>query len=168
MNDLPFRAEYAKSGRASCKFCKVPIPAASLRIARMVQSAFHDGKQPNWFHENCFFQKQRPDTVGDIENFSNLKYEDQQKIQEKIEAMSGVVLPSTSKGGKGKGKKRKVDDPGTSLAIKDYGVEYAVSGRAQCAGCQLKIMKDEIRVKKTVYDTEVGMVSYPHSLDLAK
>lgn len=52
-----------------------------------------------------------------------------------------------------KGKKRgKVPD-----ALKDFGIEYSLSSRAVCCGCKLKIMKGEIRAKKTVYDTDVGM-----------
>ena len=35
--DLPFQAEYAKSGRAGCKGCKCNIGKDSLRIAKMVQ-----------------------------------------------------------------------------------------------------------------------------------
>lgn len=35
--DLPFKAEYAKSGRAGCKGCKSNIEKGSLRIAAMVQ-----------------------------------------------------------------------------------------------------------------------------------
>lgn len=35
--DPPYRAEYAKSGRASCKSCKNTISQATLRVARMVQ-----------------------------------------------------------------------------------------------------------------------------------
>lgn len=35
--DLPYMAEYAKSGRAGCKGCKMNIAQDSLRIARMVQ-----------------------------------------------------------------------------------------------------------------------------------
>ena len=35
--DLPFRAEYAKSGRASCKACKTTIEKGALRLAVMVQ-----------------------------------------------------------------------------------------------------------------------------------
>ena len=33
----PYRAEYAKSGRAGCKGCRNNIGQGSLRIARMVQ-----------------------------------------------------------------------------------------------------------------------------------
>ena len=36
-DDLPYKAEYAKSGRAGCKGCKTNIAQDSLRIARMVQ-----------------------------------------------------------------------------------------------------------------------------------
>lgn len=34
---LPFRVEYAKTGRASCKSCKSPIAKDSLRLAKIVQ-----------------------------------------------------------------------------------------------------------------------------------
>lgn len=37
MTDLPFQAEYAKSGRAACKGCKQKIDQGALRIAIMVQ-----------------------------------------------------------------------------------------------------------------------------------
>lgn len=36
-SDLPFLAEYAKSGRASCKACKTVIGKGDLRMAAMVQ-----------------------------------------------------------------------------------------------------------------------------------
>ena len=79
-NDLPYRSEYAKSGRAKCKGCKVEIPKGDLRLASMTQvfkstekwtsffdekvilifqSPFFDGKQANWFHSNCFFMRNR-------------------------------------------------------------------------------------------------------------
>lgn len=45
----------------------------------------------------------------------------------------------------------------TSQAAKDYGIEYAKSGRAECRGCEQKIVKDEVRVKKVSFDSEVGM-----------
>lgn len=69
--------------------------------------------------------------------------------------MSGILLPETSKGKKGK--KRAAESEQTNAALKDFGVEYSASSRAVCVGCQDKIMKDDIRVKKMAYDTEVGM-----------
>lgn len=64
-----------------------------------------------------------------------------------------------------KGKKRGAEAESTSsngnglsaALLNDFGVEYAKSGRAACAACFIKISKDELRIKKTVYDTEVGM-----------
>ena len=35
--DLPFKAEYAKSNRSSCKLCREKIAKDSLRVAKMVQ-----------------------------------------------------------------------------------------------------------------------------------
>ncbi|XP_039968525.1 poly [ADP-ribose] polymerase isoform X1 [Bactrocera neohumeralis] len=147
---LPYKSEYAKSGRASCKMCKCSIAQGSLRLAAMVQSAFHDGKQPMWFHEDCFFKKQRPQSVGDIENFENIRFEDQERIKLKIEKSSEVSAGSSAK----KGKKRGTAEVN---ALKDFGIEYAKTSRATCRGCEQKILKDQVRIKKTVYDTEVGM-----------
>ncbi|XP_049305863.1 poly [ADP-ribose] polymerase isoform X3 [Bactrocera dorsalis] len=147
---LPYKSEYAKSGRASCKMCKCSIAQGSLRLAAMVQSAFHDGKQPMWFHEDCFFKKQRPQSVGDIENFENIRFEDQERIKLKIEKSSEVSADSSAK----KGKKRGTAEVN---ALKDFGIEYAKTSRATCRGCEQKILKDQVRIKKTVYDTEVGM-----------
>lgn len=44
--ELPFRAEYAKSGRAKCKGCKEPIMQSTLRIAAMVQVHIYLGPVP--------------------------------------------------------------------------------------------------------------------------
>ncbi|XP_004519483.1 poly [ADP-ribose] polymerase [Ceratitis capitata] len=147
--ELPYKAEYAKSGRASCKMCKSSIAQGTLRLAAMVQSAFHDGKQPLWFHEDCFFKKQRPSAVGDIDNFENMRFEDQQRIKLKVDNPSDSSAATSSK----KGKKRSADDS----TLKDFGVEYAKSSRSSCRGCEQKILKDQVRIRKTAYDTEVGM-----------
>ncbi|XP_026751130.1 poly [ADP-ribose] polymerase [Galleria mellonella] len=155
MTDLPYQVEYAKSGRASCKGCKEKIDQGLLRIARMVQSAFHDGKQPNWYHEDCFFTKQRPASVDEISNFNKLKSSDQKKLQSRIEDnSSGVVLPSEET----KGKKRKAgkSSEAASGAVKDFAVEYSKSSRATCKHCEIKICKGEVRISKTVFDTEIG------------
>ncbi|XP_059610160.1 poly [ADP-ribose] polymerase [Phlebotomus argentipes] len=148
--DLPFLAEYSKSNRASCRFCKNKIEKGELRIAAMVQSAFHDGKQPNWFHSKCFFEKQRPASEGDIAGFAMLRTKDQEFISKEI---AKITQPGASTSGKGKGKKRGA----SNTLIRDFGVEYSKSDRATCAGCQQKILKGEVRIKKIAYDTEVGM-----------
>ena len=51
----------------------------------MWQSAKFDGKMTSWYHYDCFFVKQRPKTVGDIEHFDQLRWEDQEKIKNKLE-----------------------------------------------------------------------------------
>jgi len=43
-----------------------------------------DGKQPNWYHFNCFFAKQRPKTIADIGHFDSIRWEDQEKIKTKL------------------------------------------------------------------------------------
>lgn len=44
MEDLPFKVEYAKSGRAGCKGCKQNIGKDTLRVARMVQVSVRLGQ----------------------------------------------------------------------------------------------------------------------------
>ncbi|XP_058116089.1 poly [ADP-ribose] polymerase-like [Anopheles ziemanni] len=153
VQQLPFLAEYSKSNRASCRLCKEKIEKDVLRLAAMVQSPRHDGKIPQWYHEDCFFKKQRPKSEGDVANFGALRYEDQKKIRNAI-ALSAEGIVATACELKGKGKKRTA---GETLFLKDYGVEYAPSGRSMCRGCEIKILKDEVRIKKVSYDTEVGM-----------
>ncbi|KAK8763975.1 hypothetical protein V5799_033404 [Amblyomma americanum] len=131
--DLPYMAEYAKSGRSSCKGCKSKIENAELRLAVMVQSPMFDGKTPNWYHFMCFFAKQRPKSVGDIDKFGTLRYEDQKRIQEKIES--------------------KLEAGTTAEDLKDFATEYAKSGKSTCKGCNEKIAKGEVRISKNDYDS---------------
>ncbi|XP_063621514.1 poly [ADP-ribose] polymerase [Cydia splendana] len=159
MAELPYQAEYAKSGRAGCKGCKQKIEQGTLRIAVMVQSAFHDSKQPNWHHEECFFRKQRPKIASDIGNLNKLRHGDQKRIKEAIENLTGIVMPVEKGKGKGKGKKRANGDASAAAslaALKDFFIEYSKSSRATCKHCDIKICKDEVRISKTVYDTEIG------------
>lgn len=131
-DDLPYKVEYAKSGRAACKGCKSKIDNAELRLAVMVQSPMFDGKVPHWYHFMCFFSKQRPKSVGDIDKFGTLRYEDQKRIQEKIE--SKLAAGTTA------------DD------IKDFSTEYAKSSKSTCKGCNEKIAKGEVRISKLDFD----------------
>lgn len=70
--------------------------------------------------------------------------------------LSSVVMPSDGSK-KESGKKRSKAAAMGNAALKDYGIEYSKSGRAACRGCEQKILKGEVRIRKTVYDTEVGM-----------
>lgn len=45
----------------------------------------------------------------------------------------------------------------SATALRDFGVEYSKSARANCCGCRQKIAKSIVRVKKVVYTTEVGI-----------
>ena len=149
-DDLPYRAEYAKSGRAKCKACKADIPKGDLRLAAMVQSPFFDGKSANWFHSNCFFMRNRPTAVGEIAHFDSIRWEDQEKITKRIAEGPGAAPAVSGKGGK-KSKNVQVVD-GTLLG--DYRTEYAKSGAAKCRKCEEKIAKGEVRLCKKDYDDD--------------
>lgn len=139
----PYRAEYAKSGRAGCKSCKLSISQGSLRIARMVQSPHFDGKVPHWYHFSCFFGKFKASADTDFANFDSIRWDDQEKIREKL----GGSLSSSK--GKSKGSKDTVDGPSNvSSAASEFSVEYAKSGRAKCRKCEEKIEKGVVRLSK--------------------
>jgi len=46
----------------------------------------------SWYHFDCFFLKQRPKGMGDIENFDQLRWEDQEKIKKKIESIDYLLV----------------------------------------------------------------------------
>jgi len=152
-DNLPYRAEYAKSGRAKCKGCKVEIPQGDCRLASLTQSAFFDGKQANWFHLTCFFSRNRPQAVGEFSHFEQLRWEDQEKIRERIANKTAGPLPD-EKGGKGKGKGKGKVEVVDGTVIKDYRTEYAKSGASTCRSCEEKIPKGEVRIAKKDFDDE--------------
>lgn len=148
---LPFRAEYAKSGRASCKKCKSNIPKDEFRLARMVKSHHHDGQDPHWHHFDCFFEKKfNPAGVEQFANFENLRFEDQKRLEQAIEqSQSGPSTSAGKSGGKGKGaSKRKAELDG------DFTVEYAKSGQSKCKLCECAIGKAEVRLGKRDYESD--------------
>uniref|UniRef100_A0A8C6KUJ5 Poly [ADP-ribose] polymerase n=1 Tax=Nothobranchius furzeri TaxID=105023 RepID=A0A8C6KUJ5_NOTFU len=137
-HDKLYKAEYAKSGRASCKKCKESIAKDSLRMALMVQSPMFDGKVPHWHHFSCFWQRAAAQTEADIAGFSTLRWEDQQKVKKAIET-GGAVGAGAAQGAK---------------TLNNFAVEYAKSNRSTCKGCEQKIEKDQIRVSKKTVDPE--------------
>uniref|UniRef100_A0A8C4HIZ1 Poly [ADP-ribose] polymerase n=1 Tax=Dicentrarchus labrax TaxID=13489 RepID=A0A8C4HIZ1_DICLA len=138
--DKLYKAEYAKSGRASCKKCKENIAKDSLRMAIMVQSPMFDGKVPHWHHFSCFWQRAAAQSTTDIAGYSDLRWEDQEKVKKAIE--SGGAAGESKYGAKGE------------KTLNDFAVEYAKSNRSTCKGCEQKIEKDQIRVSKKTVDPE--------------
>ncbi|XP_048363626.1 poly [ADP-ribose] polymerase 1 [Sphaerodactylus townsendi] len=152
-----YRAEYAKSGRASCKKCGDNIAKDSLRLAIMVQSPMFDGKVPHWHHYSCFWKRARLISHSDVDGFSELRWDDQEKIKKAIETGDSA----TGKGG---------DQEGGSKAEKslhDFAAEYAKSNRSTCKGCEQKIEKGHIRISKKMVNPEkpqLGMIDNWHHL----
>ncbi|XP_045309209.1 poly [ADP-ribose] polymerase 1 isoform X1 [Leopardus geoffroyi] len=150
-SDKLYRVEYAKSGRASCKKCSESIPKDSLRMAIMVQSPMFDGKVPHWYHFSCFWKVghsiRHPDV--EVDGFSELRWDDQQKVKKTAEA-GGVTGKGQDAGG-GKAEK----------TLADFAAEYAKSSRSTCKGCMEKIEKGQIRLSKKMLDPEkpqLGMI----------
>ncbi|XP_060074355.1 poly [ADP-ribose] polymerase 1-like [Ylistrum balloti] len=148
--DLPFKSEYAKSGRSSCKACSMSISKDSLRLAIMVQSPMFDGKIPNWFHFACFWKRARVEDANHIQGFDALRWEDQEKIKEKVAGGGG--------GGGGGG------DAGGDSTSGNYVTEYAKSGRSGCRGCGDKIAQDAVRIAVKDFESERAKLYGPQNL----
>ena len=148
-DESPYKAEYAKSGRASCKVCKSNIAQDSLRIARMVQSPNFDGKMPQWHHFECFFKKFLPNSCAEIGKFDGLRWDDQERIKGKIGGGDSV--------------------DGTGGQNTNFSIEYSKSSRAKCRDCENKIEKEVIRVAKMELPEEakygVGLIPRWRHLD---
>ncbi|KAK3784634.1 hypothetical protein RRG08_003441 [Elysia crispata] len=151
-HDLPFQAEYAKSGRAGCKACKGNISQDSLRLAIMVQAPTFDGKIPTWFHYACFWKRAKCKNPDDIYNFHALRWDDQQKIKDKI----GVG------GGTGAGGDH--EDTGSHPLDGEYSTEYAKSGKSKCRGCEEFIAKDSVRISQKEYTSQRAIMYGPQDL----
>ncbi|XP_072383200.1 poly [ADP-ribose] polymerase-like [Diabrotica undecimpunctata] len=149
----PYLAEYSTTS-VTCRGCWNTIPKGALRLGVSVQDLKDDNKVQYWYDFGCFFKKQRPKNTVDIYNFESLKISDQNKIKKRVESSSFHILPDTILTGKKRGAGIAIKQK--QKALKDFKIEYAKSGRAMCRGCLHKILKNEIRISKKNYDTEVG------------
>ncbi|KAL5059665.1 hypothetical protein RYX36_031269 [Vicia faba] len=142
-NQKPWKAEYAKSGRSSCRTCKSPIASEKLRLGKMVQSSMFDGLMPMWHHADCVLKKSNQiKLVDDVENLDTLRWEDQQKIRTYIESGGGGGSTSKSKS------KSSAASASKSSASKNVecGIEVSQTSRAACKHCGQKIIKGEVRI----------------------
>lgn len=128
-----FTVEYAKSSKSTCRGCKQGIGQESLRLGKMVQAPNFDGKIPLWFHFGCFFAggNQGLTDPAMLHNKDNIKFDDLQKIIDKMGSGAPAAPPQPEKCGSCKAevkpewkacpfcgesldKKRKAEDQGGS------------------------------------------------------
>ncbi|XP_057964119.1 poly [ADP-ribose] polymerase 1 [Malania oleifera] len=123
----PWKAEYAKSARSSCKTCKTPIDKEKLRLGKIVQATQFDGFMPMWNHVDCILKKANQiKCLEDVEGLDLLRWEDQQKLRKYVEGGG----PSST----------------VAVAVSECGVEVSKLSRATCRRCSQKIMKGEVRI----------------------
>jgi poly [ADP-ribose] polymerase 1 len=164
--DLPFKIAYAGPDvQGLCKICSLNFLPDELRIAEMVQvseffkklrislltsslpqSQLHDGKDAVWFHSRCFFMAHKVMLTNHIENFENIKYDDQLEIILKIDPNSAEKFKKIAE-------KRENE---ASESYKNFGVEYANTNTDTCATCKEPIDRNELRIKKIVFDSDTA------------
>ncbi|KIH45893.1 Poly(ADP-ribose) polymerase and DNA-Ligase Zn-finger region, partial [Ancylostoma duodenale] len=131
--NLPFGVEYARSSRATCKGCKNTIQQDTLRMSVREPSRHFDGLQDNWFHFPCFWKRIVPGKVEinekSIKGIDTIRWDDQEKIREKIAGVENGDLPEAK----------------SFSALK---VEYAKTSRGKCSKCKLAIAQKEIKFAK--------------------
>ncbi|GER29708.1 poly [ADP-ribose] polymerase [Striga asiatica] len=140
----PWKVEYAKSSRSSCKTCKNSIDKENLRLGKMVQATQFDGFMPMWNHAACIMRKAKQiKSVDDVEGLELLRWEDQQKIRKYVDdsAVSSTPIP-------------------TEL---ECGVEISQTSRATCRICNQKIMKGEIRISTKPEGQGARSLSWNHA-----
>ncbi|KAF3335248.1 poly [Carex littledalei] len=132
----PWKAEYAKSARSSCKTCKSAIGKDQFRLGKMVVASQFDGFMPMWNHASCVLKKKNQiKALGDVEGIDLLRWEDQEKIRKYIDddssGASSVPAGASSS---------------SSVSNDDCAIDVSPSSRASCKKCNEKIQKGTIRV----------------------
>ncbi|XP_012872731.1 PREDICTED: poly [ADP-ribose] polymerase 1 [Dipodomys ordii] len=124
---------------------------SAVRGGALRESPMFDGKVPHWHHFSCFWKMghciRQPDV--EVDGFSELRWDDQQKVRRTAEA-GGVV----GKGADGTGGK-------AEKMLGDFAAEYAKSNRSTCKGCMEKIEKGQVRLSKKMLDPkkpQLGMI----------
>ena len=70
---LPYRCEYATSGKSVCKKCESFIPKDSLRLGKKTLSPRFDGRITKWYHLKCFFNYGQYYASYEIRQFENIE-----------------------------------------------------------------------------------------------
>uniref|UniRef100_A0A915HV21 Poly [ADP-ribose] polymerase n=1 Tax=Romanomermis culicivorax TaxID=13658 RepID=A0A915HV21_ROMCU len=147
MADYPYTVEYAKSSRASCKGCKMPIDKDAIRFG--IMSSHFDGRIPMWHHWPCFWRKVRFGAdESDFHGLEKIRWDDQEKVREQIK--------NNPKGSNNDGRRSTMSSNGGSpSAAAVWAVEYS-KGICKCRLCDAKISKGEMRIanKKLFYHVD--------------
>lgn len=99
-----------------------------------------------WFHKQCFFVNHQLKCADQIANFEGIKYDDQLDVLTRIDPEFDKIA-----------KKRAAEKPPDPAAITNYGIEYSTSNDDACHVCNEKIPRNELRIKKIVYDSDIGV-----------
>ncbi|KAL6871445.1 hypothetical protein ACP4OV_014274 [Aristida adscensionis] len=137
-----WKAEYAKSGRSSCKSCRSPIAKDQLRLGKMVQASQFDGFMPvrnllptrpssaAYPHvEPCQLHLH----VDDVQGIDALRWDDQERIRKYVGSASAATSSATAASS-------------TTAIPEKCSIEVAQSARASCRRCSEKITKGMVRV----------------------
>ncbi|KAI7739198.1 hypothetical protein M8C21_016173 [Ambrosia artemisiifolia] len=169
-------AEYAKSGKSSCKKCSEKIESKSLRLG--LKS--HDPRgfdSVKWHHFNCFSSFDSvSEAETDIEGFSELMVgSDQEKVKrlmsERDQSSAKRVGDVETKTEKRDAKKLKTDEnekigqEKKNVTSEKIVAEYAKSGRSSCKKCSEKIESKSLRLGLSSWDSRGFENTKWHHLD---
>ncbi|CAB4291550.1 unnamed protein product [Prunus armeniaca] len=127
----PWKVEYAKSSRSSCKTCKSPIEKEKLRLGKMVTATQFDGFMPMWNHADCIMKKAKQiKSTDDVEGLELLRWEDQKEIRNYVQSGGPPDTITTV----------------TTTSKVSSGIEVSPTSRATCKSCSQKILKAEVRI----------------------
>nr|XP_043627568.1 polynucleotide 3'-phosphatase ZDP-like isoform X2 [Erigeron canadensis] len=161
-------AEYAKSGKSSCKKCSEKIDSKSLRLGLKFKDprGFDNTK---WHHLNCFFALDSDVSVSgvdSIEGFQELTGSDQDKLKQMVSEADQVPTKreadDETESDRGVLKKLKEKKNVTNEKII---VEYAKSGRSSCKKCSEKIESKSLRLGFSSWDPRGFENTKWHHLD---
>ncbi|XP_024314443.1 polynucleotide 3'-phosphatase ZDP isoform X9 [Brachypodium distachyon] len=151
---MTMSAEYAKSGRSSCKGCSASIAKGALRLgASALDLRGYDSTK--WYHVVCFPASSHPlGPVEKVKGFDSIKDDDREQLRELEKdicslqnnkrdqtAVSPLEVPSP--------KKAKAHLSSHETGVEEnssVSVEYAKSARSSCKGCSVSIAKGALRL----------------------
>ncbi|KAI3703907.1 hypothetical protein L1987_74103 [Smallanthus sonchifolius] len=168
-------AEYAKSGKSSCKKCSEKIDSKSLRLGLKIRDP-RGYDSIKWHHFSCFSSLDSVSlSSADIEGFSELTGSDQDKLKQMV---SEGAQCSTKREGdvEAESDRRDIKKPKTheneeigqakkNVTNEKIVAEYAKSGRSSCKKCSEKIESKSLRLGLSSWDSRGFENTKWHHLD---